>query len=173
MVGRAQLDWLSVWLGFQREQASIRMQNGTQVIGGQTGTTVLNGLDSRYRTGWRAFWAGVEPAVPVGQAHVLVRMAVWFPVSYSGEGTWNLRTDLAQPLSFAHNAGGWGYEARLSYSRWLTHSVGLTLSAGHLRRIVRDGPDTTFLADGTAVRLTLRDVSLTRTGLGLEIAKSF
>lgn len=165
--------WLSLWLGWERWQQTLRMQNGTWVISVNPDTTSLSGLDSRYQARWRGIWAAVEPAFGAGGGHVLLRLAAHVAGSYSADGTWNLRADLAQPLSFTHSATGWGYDTQISYERPLASLLALTVSARYRHLQAGNGPDTTFLADGTTARLTLREMSLGTLGLGVSVAQSF
>jgi hypothetical protein len=167
------LDNVSVWLGLEREEQSIRMQHGRWVISAQPDTSSLAALDSRYRARWTGLWMAVESDVAVGHGDLVARLVARFRSGYSGEGTWNLRTDLAQPRSFAQDAEGWGYEGQVSYTRPLLRPIGVTLWGRYVQRHAAGGSDTTFFADGRTARLTLLKVSSRSVGLGLELSAAF
>ncbi len=92
---------------------------------------------------------------------------------YEAEGTWNLRTDLAQPRSFVQGVDGWGYEAAFRGRYRLTTDLSLTVEARYGRRVAEDGFDTAFLATGDAVDLVLREADWRGGGWRVGVSKTF
>jgi len=167
----------SLWLGWERAEQSVRMQHGTFVylsyLASLTDST-LPGLDSRYVGGWTGLWIAAEPHVRVERADVSVRAAITIAGHYDGMGTWNLRTNLAQPRSFEHEANGHGYAVEVGLARPLTGTLEARVTGRYVRRFAGDGPEQVFLADGTIRRnYRLREATFGTAGLALAIRKSF
>ncbi len=155
------LDGLTVLMGLTRQGETIRMQNGVQVLPGSDtgGERPLTGLDSRYEPRWTSPWIAFQPTLAVGWIHLHAYTELDFASRYRAKGRWNLREELAQPVSFEQEAGGWAARASLSASWQVVSHVAVFATAELARLVASDGTDITHLASGGQTRLTLRRVS--------------
>lgn len=153
------LDRLTILLGFTQQVQTIRMQNGIQILPRSTGTDQpLPGLDSRYEPRWTSPWIALRPALAVGSITICASAELEFPLRYRAKGNWNLREELAQPLSFEQKAGGWAVMGSLGAS-WQIASRVTVFGTVELDRVTAtDGTDTTHFATGGQTRQTLRRV---------------
>lgn len=70
----------------------------------------INNLNSRYTASWFGPTLGLAGTAQVPTTPLWLRISLtWLPwLNYSGEGRFNLRSDLQQDPSFSHSASGWG-----------------------------------------------------------------
>lgn len=140
---RRLMDDVALWLGVQRSRQAIRMRDGVRVIP-DSGRMI--GLDSRYTASWEGPWLAVDAGRRQGPLRIAGRVAGHWTARYHGEGEWNLRRDLAQPLSFVHTGEGHGLEARLRGSYTFAAGPTLAVQAQWLRLRLERGEDQLFLA---------------------------
>jgi Protochlamydia outer membrane protein len=169
------LEGVTTWLGATRDEQTLRMQNGVQVVPdpSQVVGLPLTGLDSRYLARWTGPWVAAEPALHLGPGRLSALVRVDLRTDYYGEGSWNLRPELAQPVSFRQVGSGWGVQASARYGIAVPGGLALFLAAQVVRRSAGDGTDTTFRADGGTTGLTLRHVVGTSAGVGVGVEKRF
>lgn len=137
-------------IGASYHTQRMRMVDGNQVVSDLANAQVLDptimsvpslgpfaGLDSSYDTQWAGFWLGGDMIFDMqdkGTAFARLE-AHW--VDFYAEADWNLRGDLAHPVSFDHEAkgtglvlelgwrdillaDGWAWGVDLSLQRWQT-----------------------------------------------------
>lgn len=130
--------------GVSLHRQDLRIRDGVQVLpsGG-----AIDGLDSRYGARWRGPWIGVTLQVPATARALLSADFAYHWASYSAEADWNLRDDLAHPLSFRHDSIGSGLAAgfALSYQWTRRWSLMGRLEAQQWR--ADPGIDTYYLVD--------------------------
>ena len=117
---------LTPWLGHMWHRQSLRMRRGVQVIARRVslGGTITNppplgpfpGLDSTYDAEWWGPWWGAEMAWHHG-SWVFALNARWMRGDYRAWADWNLRQDLAHPVSFRHRASAHGQVWRIRIAR--------------------------------------------------------
>lgn len=139
--GHWALDHATLWLGVRRTRQGIRMRNGEWVI--PYGRT-MEGLDSRYRVEWEGPWIGVETRRTRGHLQITGRLLGHLAVRYRGEGEWNLRQDLAQPLSFLQTGKANGAEASLSATYVLAPGATVALRTEGLWLRLEKGRDVIY-----------------------------
>ncbi len=151
-LGRVDLVPLAGWATLKR---TLRIRNGTQIVG----TASLEGLDSTYATRWSGPWLGAEIRATHGRWAAQLRLGTLYG-DYEGEGDWNLRTDLAHPVSYRHRGNrAWLAEAQsmLAYQSERGWRLGVTL--GYQAGRLESGTDTLFMASGTTIESPLNAVS--------------
>jgi len=119
----------------------------------------IPGLASTYDATWNALWAGGKFMVRASES-IELRAAYryhWF--DYRADAGWNLRQDLAQPVSFTHRASGSGFDVDISCRYALSAQAGISFSFLHRERKAENGTDTTYLATGQQFDIPLNKVS--------------
>lgn len=91
--------------GLSIHQQSLTMYEGRQTI---PSSMPISGLGNSYDTRWKGSWLGLDALLGVGKRVSLNATVEWHRVDYSAEANWNLRNDLAHPVSFKHVAKGKG-----------------------------------------------------------------
>lgn len=143
--------------GYAWHRQFLRMRNGYQVVSKVVtinGVTYqapplgpFTGLDSRYIANWHGPWLGVE--LDWHGAAWQARMTGRYEWNrYRGEANWNLRQDLAHPLSFLHRARGHGWHFQARVERRISEQLILGLDTGFSRFDTRAGTDTSYLSTG-------------------------
>jgi len=136
---------LTPLLGYARHEQRLKMKNGNQTI---PNVGPFPGLNSSYDTEWNGWWLGLDARFNArDKLWVDLFFASYPDVDYDAEADWNLRDDLAHPVSFVHNADGDGYRWRLGITYDLTSRLAVS---GHFERAkfsAKDGVDTTFFAN--------------------------
>ena len=149
-------------LGFSISKQNFRITNGYQVIGtGPPETPDLGPLDSRLNSTYRAKWIGpwigcdlryqIEPKRP-GQIPMELGASLelhW--AAYSGQGNWNLRGDLQHPVSFEHQADGFGIRIEVEWLIRFAPNWDLSLAADYLNWSTDHGVNTQYGTSGTNV----------------------
>jgi hypothetical protein len=121
--------------GFSCYNQYLKITDGYQTISLPPQTTPLGsfpGLDSSYSASWNGPWVGLTVDFYISEGFSLDGNLEYHIVDYSGEGNWNLRTDLAHPVSFSHLAQGSGaiLSAGINYKFTDQWSAGLSLESG-------------------------------------------
>ncbi|MBI3553356.1 MAG: hypothetical protein HY077_12750 [Elusimicrobia bacterium] len=142
-------------LGMSYDSLNLRMSNGVQTHSscapnGQCGAPVgpITGLNSSYNASWTGPWSGVDAEFAEDDFLLRLTYEYHWKAKYSGKADWNLRQDLAHPVSFKHAATGAGTvaELRLDYVAASNWSVGI--AGTYQSWSAEAGTDTTFLAGG-------------------------
>ncbi len=139
-------------IGLSYHQQNFRATDGVQVIDrfGGTAGQPLSGLDTTYETEWWSTFLGLQ-FDHRGSAWDWFGRVEYHNVDYEAEADWNLRSDLAHPVSFKHKADGsgpvykvgtryrfapnWAFTADLTWANWDSDN----------------GTDRTYLSDGRQV----------------------
>lgn len=168
---------ISPLAGFSYHKQNLRITNGRQVIAEDNPFSADPGdnppaigplssqLNSTYFARWMGPWVGCDiryrlqdrsPRFPPIQLGLSVEIH-W--ADYYGEGNWNLRSDLAHPKSFEHEADGNGInitgECLIQLAAHWDLSLNLTVQEWSTSR----GKDRKFLADGGTARTRLNKVN--------------
>lgn len=115
-------------LGLSYHQQDLRMRNGNQRVSDLANFQIIDpsvtsvlplgpfpGLNSRYDAEWSGPWIGADIILNMREAGVAFVRVEGHSVNYSAQATWNLRGDLAQPVSFEHEANGQGWLLELGW----------------------------------------------------------
>ena len=103
-------------VGYSLHCQDLNIHNGVQTV---PATGPIVGLDSQYDTRWQGPWLGARLQLKGSPRTVLSFDFAYHFTDYLADGNWNLRNDLAHPLSFRHQATGSGLVAAATVSyRW-------------------------------------------------------
>lgn len=166
--GRASL---TPWLGYGLDTQDLRVHDGVQAV---PATGPFPGLDSRYLSRWQGPWAGLDLRVdPAGGAPGLELGLQLHWVDFEAEADWNLRTDLAHPVSFEHWADGLGRVLRLGLWVPLAAGVQWRLDLRWEQWRADPGLDRVYFADGAVAETRLNEVVFGATTLSTGLAARF
>lgn len=132
-------------LGWSLQRQNLRIRDGLWVV--PAGGGPISGLDSRYEARWRGPWIGATLRLEAAARAVFSIDLAYHWADYAAKADWNLRSDLAHPLSFRHDSVGSGMVAGLALSyRCSRHwSIVGRVQAESWR--ARPGVDTFYLVD--------------------------
>lgn len=109
----------------------------------------IPGLDSSYRAYWYGPWLGLDLQLAPMDKWSFDFSAEYHIVELFAEADWNLRSNLAHPVSFEHEAHGNGLVFTLKSIYELSQQWSLVFSGNVQSWQTGDGVDTTYYADGT------------------------
>jgi hypothetical protein len=146
---------------------SVHVQNLTITEGFQTIPPFgpFPGLNSSYETLWYGPWGGLEMKVRKYKnngmllTHEIILGIEYHWVEYDAEANWNLRTDLAHPVSFEHEADGSGVVFSAGYSYFFNLQWSMDFSGKYQKWETDPGTDRVFFADGTEAETPLNEVN--------------
>ncbi|OGW62037.1 MAG: hypothetical protein A2V83_01390 [Nitrospirae bacterium RBG_16_64_22] len=163
--------------GFQSYQDDLTMTNGVQTVENERAVREpFYGLNSKYAFDWSALRAGIAGMIPIGRRlEVRASYAYIFNAEYRGEAFWNLRTDFrSTPPNFVHDAdGGTGSELKISLAYHPTRLVFVEGGFWSIKLEAKNGIDTVYLADGSALSSKLDKVTSKREGAFAGIGVKF
>jgi len=143
-------------------------------LGGSRPLGTFAGLYSSYSARWSGQWLGTDIIWQLQGGGTLFARAETHWVNYYAEANWNLRSDLAQPVSFDHDASGRGGVLTLG---WRSASASSFLSWGvsvNLQSWITDaGVDRTFSSGGTIGVTRLNEVNWSSRSINFTLQKSF
>ncbi|VAX31570.1 hypothetical protein MNBD_NITROSPIRAE01-1012 [hydrothermal vent metagenome] len=154
----AQVFNITPLLGYSYHQQNLRMTDGLQTIDTRTASRLprpIPGLDSRYATEWHGPWIGIDFSTQTKLQHTFFASFEYHWLNYNAEANWNLRPDLAQPVSFTHSADGSGILASLGWEQDLSSAWMITIKGDYLEWKTKTGIDHIFASDGSS-RLSQR-----------------
>lgn len=146
---------------------SVHAQNLSITEGFQTIPPLgpFPGLNSSYDTLWYGPWIGLDMMVRKYKnngmllAHEITLGIEYHWVEYDAEANWNLRTDLAHPVSFEHEADGSGVVFSAGYSYFFNPQWSMDFNGRYQKWETDPGIDRIFFADGTEAETPLNEVS--------------
>ena len=146
---------ISPSLGMSIHQHDLVMYDGQQSI---PFNTPLSGLENSYDTQWKSLWGGIELLAEWEEKVVLDAAIEYHRINYSAEANWNLRSDLAHPVSFRHGAKGNGTTFSVGLGYRFDHHLTLNLGYERLNGRTGAGYDQTFFSYGGSEIYTLNAV---------------
>lgn len=150
---------LTPLLGYAVDVQNLRITQGYQSI---PATGAFPRLDSLYQTQWQGPWTGLEMDLRIGQRVSLGLAYAYHQVDYSAQAQWNLRSDLAHPLSFEHQADGRGQQLDVGLRVQMITRPAFALGLGAHLRVeaweAQAGRVTEYRADGSTVFSRLNQV---------------
>ena len=147
--------------GYSYHEQNLRITNGNQTI---PPTGPFEGLDSTYETEWKGPWVGLDLIIRSPDKTTLLddfELGFGFEyhwADYNADANWNLRTDLAHPKSFEHDADGQGFVLSADWSIFFKRNWALNLTANYQTWDTDPGMDRVFAADGTILETRLNEV---------------
>jgi hypothetical protein len=154
---------------------SIHQQNLTMYDGHQTipFNADISGLHNSYDAQWKGSWLGMDALLGLGE-HIFLNSTVeYHRVSYSADADWNLRSDLAHPVSFKHEANGSGVLVSLGASYRFGRNFLLNASLEQQKWDTYSGYDQTNFSNGATSYFTLNPVSWDSTSFFVGAAYQF
>lgn len=127
--------FVTPFVGFSFHQQDFRITDGVQIIDQVSGLgpRALVGLDSRYEAEWWSTYLGFQ-IDHFGQRWDTFGRVEYHNADYEASGDWNLRDDLAHPVSFKQKSDGsgpiymigtryhftdnWAFNASFSWANW-------------------------------------------------------
>jgi hypothetical protein len=150
---------LTPLVGLSSHVQSLRMTNMTQTVSvSQYAPLTINppalgsyrGLNSSYEARWRGPWTGIDVLYHVAQKASLHANFEYHKADYSAQANWHLRTDVAHPKSFAHDATGDGYVLQLGVGMTLSDHMRMVFSVTSQEWTTGTGTDHFYFADGSS-----------------------
>lgn len=152
-------------LGYSFHMQDLSMTDGVQTVA-DTGHSPaplsigpIPGLDSSYTAYWWGPWLGLNLQLAPVEKLSLELTGEYHIVEYFAEANWNLRPDLAHPISFEHEAHGTGLVLTLKSAYELNQRWSVVFSGNVQYWQTGDGQDTTYDADGTRGGTRLNEVN--------------
>ena len=145
--------------GYTWQEQDLRAKEGVQVV---PAYGPFSGLNTHYDTHWEGPWIGAQMEFETGDDITLSLGIKYAWTDYSAEADWNLRDDLAHPVSFRHDATGGG----TLVTAGLRRDLGPHWTFGALIE-VRDwttdaGVDRSYLVDSDTGAVFVADTRLNR-----------
>ena len=159
---------LAPLIGYSYHEQNLSITDGYQAI--DTTTPVMlgpfPGLDSRYETQWWGVWLGLDAGWRPWDSMEVVASGEFHFAEFRAEADWNLRTDLAHPVSFEQwgngdfgFADGYGVVLGLSLKQQLSRHLLLSLDGSYHDWQIRNGIDRVYMADGSIADTKLNEVN--------------
>lgn len=142
--------------GYSVHQQDLTMHDGQQTV---PFSTTLTRLNNNYDAQWNGAWVGMDALFGMGWNVSLNATVEYHWIDYSAEANWNLRNDLAHPLSFTHTAKGRGVLVSVGLSYRLSRNLLLNTSFDQQRWNTDAGYDHTFFSYGASSYYTLNAVN--------------
>lgn len=163
-------------VGFSYSEQNLTMKDGVQVISEPPQGQPLGpfeGLDSTYDTKWYGPWVGVDLSLKASDKIILFAGVEYHWADYKAEANWNLRTDLAHPISFEHEADGTGFLITAGGDYVFTRPWSLGLELSYQDWSTDAGIDRQFNADGTIAATRLNEVNWESLAIMLRLTYRF
>ena len=143
--------------GYSYHEQNLRLTNGMQVI---PDSISIAGLNSTYESRWQGPFAGIDLVLRPLPHFSLFGSVEYHWADFEAEADWNLRSDLAHPVSFLHKAdNGDCLAATLRGSYLFSKYWALDLAWVYRDFSAGDGVDLTFLASSSTISTELNEVT--------------
>jgi hypothetical protein len=163
----------AVLVGYNYHEQNLTISDGTQVVAFSdivpVAGTYMPNLDSSYDATWEGAWIGVDAALRLGQRLIVEASLEVQDVKYEAEADWNLRTDLAHPVSFEHDADGICIMTSAAVHYLLNESWALSGNVNYGYMFADDGKSTFYRDDGGISRSPLEEVEWDSIGATLGL----
>lgn len=169
--------------GYSHHEQKLRLSEGRQVLSDPAsappGTRPqppgpFTGLNSTYHSRWQGPWLGVDLDIQLNNRFSLLGQLAWHWANFDARARWNLRRDLAQPVSFrqaASDARGVVGAIALRYA--LSERWALVMAAEYQEWRASGGTDTVYFVGGGTAEISLDRVNRQTAGGSLGITHSF
>jgi len=160
-------------VGYNYHEQNLRLKNGLQVIGdGYVVPEVgyyMPDLSSSYDATWEGAWVGVDAALRLSPRLMLEASVEVQDVNYEAEANWNLRDDLAHPVSFEHDADGISVITSAALHYLLNDSWALSGNINYGYMVTDAGTHTAYGSDGSVTKIRLKEVEWDSIGATLGL----
>ncbi len=117
-------------------------------------------LNSTYQANWKGPFIKVNSSIRLLQPLKLTAGITYHQVSYSGQGDWNLINEFQQPVSYRHNADGYGLNANVMLVFSITHHIAVNISYGYFNWETGTGYDQLYLTTGQTDKTQMNGAAL-------------
>lgn len=155
--------------GLSLDRQHLTVNNGNQVI---PATGSFPGLDSSYTADWYGPFVGVDAAYALNDLSLNAGLKYHF-ARYYASADWNLRADLAHPVSFEHSANARGLDAHLTALYRLNNMWSLVGGVSYQLWKTYAGEETMYYSDGTSGTARLNRVNWESSSLNLSARYEF
>ncbi len=169
-------------LGYSYSEQNLAMKDGFQTVSNPAaapaGVTPLPlgpfaGLDSSYDSKWYGPWAGVDLSFKASDKFLLFAGFEYHWADFKAEANWNLRSDLAHPKSFEHEADGTGILITAGGDYIFAEPWSLGLEINYQDWSTDAGIDQQFNSDGTMAVTRLNEVNWKSFAIMLRVTYRF
>jgi hypothetical protein len=163
-------------VGFSYSRQNLTMRDGLQRISQPPQTQPIGpiaGLDSTYDTEWYGPWVGVDMSFRPSDKILLFAGFEYHWADYEAEANWNLRTDLAHPVSFEQEADGTGFLITAGGDYIFSGPWSLGLEVNYQDWSTDAGIDRQFNSDGTTAVTQLNEVNWESFAIMLRVTYRF
>ena len=94
-------------VGYSDHRQNLRIKDGMQVVPASAAGPIP-GLDTTYDAEWQGPWLGLNMRLEASERTAILVDLDYHWADYSAVADWNLRSDLAHPVSFRHDTKGTG-----------------------------------------------------------------
>ncbi|MDB4900956.1 MAG: hypothetical protein JWQ63_237 [Mucilaginibacter sp.] len=105
-------------------------------------------LNSTYQSNWKGPFIKVNSSIRLLQPLKLTAGIAYHQVNYSAQGDWNLINEFQHPVSYRHNADGYGLNANAMLVFSITHYIAVNISYGYFNWETGTGYDQLYLSTG-------------------------
>jgi len=162
------LGWLG---GYSYHEQNLRTSGTIQSL---SLNAPINVLDSTYENKWYGPFAGIDLELHPHPRFSLLGTAEYHWADYEGQADWNLRNDLAHPLSFENQADSAdGLVGTLTGRYLFTNGWTIDLSFNYRNFSATDGVARTFFANGDATNNKLNEVKWKSYATSLGLTRKF
>jgi len=109
---------------------------------------VYTQLNSSYKTHWKGPYLKVISTLWLGPHWQASAGLAYHQVVYTASADWNLINTFSHPVSFRHNANGYGIDANAELHYRLTHLLSCSLGGGYFNWQTGRGTDELYLSAG-------------------------
>lgn len=158
-------------IGYNYQRQEITFTDGVQLV---PDMGAFEGLNSSYTPEWQGLYVGVDGSFRIYERFHVLYSAQYYPdLSLSADGSWNLRADLAHPLSFRHSGDGTGFDLEAGLEWAIDRDKAISLSYRHTEFDVSDGTDQVFSVDFGDLYTRLNNASWVSYGWLLQMRWRF
>ncbi len=174
-LGAGRSFYVTPFVGLSMHRQNLTMTDGVQTISSASTPPLgpLPGLASSYDAQWIGPWLGAEALVETERGWEVILNTEYHLADYSASANWNLRSDLAHPVSFRQTAAGEGFVMSLGASIPVARKWKINFTLEHQQWTTRAGSDWVYFADGTVGYARLNGVNWDSTAYNLGIARKF
>lgn len=143
--------WVTALAGYSRHELDINITDGFQTI---PATGAFDGLASQYDAQWDSPWVGLEALGSRKRLSGFARFE-YHLADYEAEADWNLRPTFQHPVSFRHEAEGYGmvFKIGMDYEIKPWWTIGILTDLQTWK--AKEGVDRTFFTDQAVIDLGL------------------
>ncbi len=163
-------------IGYSYHIQDLSAQKGFQTIETPPFTPPIGpfpGLDSTYEAHWHGPWIGVDVSHGASEKLNLHASFEYHWADYEAKANWNLRSDLAHPVSFRHDADGDGIVVSGGAVYDPERFWPLSLTVEYQDWSTDPGINRVFVADGTILETRLNEVNWESFAIMLGTAYKF